>query len=98
MEIDPPPLQKKSAKLKPPISSHAVFSSLFLPSCLPYLPVCLTYLPTCSLQLCTPIRKVIDPSIGVGAGINLCALLAGSRWIKPLVLGWATTKWVRKSE
>jgi hypothetical protein len=49
-----------------------------------------------ALQLCTPFRKVIDPSIGVGAGINLCALLAGSRWVKPVVLGWATTKfaWV----
>lgn len=49
-----------------------------------------------ALQLCTPFQKVIDPSIGVGAGINLCAMLAGSRWVKPVVLGWATTKcaWV----
>lgn len=49
-----------------------------------------------ALQLCTPFRKVIDPSIGVGAGVNLCALLAGSRWVKPVILGWATTKcaWV----
>eukprot|EP00980_Cylindrotheca_fusiformis_P011807 scaffold2816_cov121-Cylindrotheca_fusiformis.AAC.23 len=46
-----------------------------------------------ALQLCTPLCRVIDPSIGVGAGINLCALLAGSRWVKPVVLGWATTKW-----
>jgi hypothetical protein len=46
-----------------------------------------------ALQLCTPFRRILDPSAGVGAGINLCALLAGSRWVKPLVLGWATTKW-----
>lgn len=48
-----------------------------------------------ALQLCTPFRRVLDPTAGVGAGINLCAILAGSRWVKPLVLGWATTKWVR---
>jgi hypothetical protein len=48
-----------------------------------------------ALQLCTPFRKVLDPCVGVGAGVNLCALLAGSRWVKPFVLGWATTKWVR---
>jgi hypothetical protein len=48
----------------------------------------------CRLQLCTPLGKVIDPSIGVGAGINACALLAGSRWVKPFILGWATTKWI----
>jgi hypothetical protein len=47
-----------------------------------------------ALQLCTPFRRVIDPTVGVGAGINLCSLLANSRWIKPLVLGWATTKWL----
>jgi hypothetical protein len=47
-----------------------------------------------ALQLCTPFRKVLDPSIGVGAGVNLCALLAGSRWVKPFVLGWTTTKWL----
>lgn len=49
-----------------------------------------------ALQLCTPFQKVFDPSIGVGAGINLCAILAGSRWVKPVILGWATTKcaWV----
>lgn len=45
-----------------------------------------------ALQLCTPLLHVLDPSAGVGAGINVCALIAGSRWVKPLVLGWATTK------
>ena len=45
-----------------------------------------------ALQLCTPFQKVIDPSIGVGAGVNLFSLLAGSRWVQPLILGWATTK------
>ena len=45
-----------------------------------------------ALQLCTPLQNVIDPSIGVGAGINFCAIFANVRWIKPLILGWATTK------
>lgn len=45
-----------------------------------------------ALQLSTPLQMVIDPSIGVGAGINLCAMLARSQWLKALVLGWATTK------
>ena len=49
-----------------------------------------------ALQLCTPLGRILDPSIGVGAGINLCAILAGSRWVKPLVLGWATTKYLWK--
>lgn len=46
-----------------------------------------------ALQLCTPIRRVLDPSIGVGAGVNLCAIIAGCRWVNPVILGWATTKW-----
>lgn len=45
-----------------------------------------------ALQICTPLGRIIDPSIGVGAGINLCAMCAGSRWVKPLIFGWATTK------
>ena len=46
-----------------------------------------------ALQLCTPFRHVLDPSVGVGAGVNLCAIFAGSRWVKPVVLGWTVTKW-----
>ncbi len=49
-----------------------------------------------ALQLCTPLGRILDPSIGVGAGINLCAIVASSRWIKPLILGWATTKYAWK--
>lgn len=49
-----------------------------------------------ALQLCTPMGRILDPSIGVGAGINLCAILASSRWVKPLILGWTTTKYVWK--
>mmetsp|Transcript_33087 Transcript_33087/g.51235 ORF Transcript_33087/g.51235 Transcript_33087/m.51235 type:complete len:233 (-) Transcript_33087:571-1269(-) len=45
-----------------------------------------------ALQLCTPIVRIIDPSIGVGAGINLLAMICGSRWVKPLVLGWTLTR------
>lgn len=47
-----------------------------------------------AVQLCTPIGRILDPSIGVGAGINLCAILASSRWVKPLILGFCTTKFV----
>lgn len=47
-----------------------------------------------ALQLCTPFRRVLDPSIGVGAGVNLCAIFAGSRWVKPVILGWTVTKWM----
>jgi len=49
-----------------------------------------------ALQLCTPLGRIMDPTVGVGAGINLCAMLASSRWVKPLILGWATTKMVWK--
>mmetsp|Transcript_13931 Transcript_13931/g.30450 ORF Transcript_13931/g.30450 Transcript_13931/m.30450 type:complete len:227 (+) Transcript_13931:179-859(+) len=49
-----------------------------------------------ALQLCTPLGRVLDPTIGVGAGINLCGSLANSRWVKPLILGFATTKFVWK--
>jgi hypothetical protein len=47
-----------------------------------------------ALQLCTPLQFLLDPTCGVGAGINVCAAFAGSRWVKPLVLGFATTRWV----
>ena len=49
-----------------------------------------------ALQLCTPLGRILDPSIGVGAGINLCAILASSQWVKPLILGWTTTKYAWK--
>jgi len=45
-----------------------------------------------ALSLCTPLRHLIDPTVGVGFGINFFAFLTGSRWVKPLILGWATTK------
>ena len=44
------------------------------------------------LQLCTPLQQVFNPSAGVGVGVNLCALLAGSRWVQPVVVGWAATR------
>merc|ERR1712224_1143835 len=46
-----------------------------------------------ALSLCTPLRHVVDPAVGVGFGIHLFAFLTSARWVKPLVLGWATTKW-----
>jgi len=45
-----------------------------------------------AFSLCTPLRYLLDPTVGVGAGIHFFAYLAGSRWVKPLILGWATTK------
>eukprot|EP00536_Pseudo-nitzschia_multiseries_P014696 jgi/Psemu1/311305/fgenesh1_kg.753_\ len=45
-----------------------------------------------ALSLCTPLRHLLDPTVGVGAGIHFFAFLAGSRWVKPVILGWATTK------
>ena len=46
-----------------------------------------------AIQLCTPIRYIFDPIIGVGFGLNLCTIFCGtSRWLKPLILGWTTTK------
>jgi len=32
-----------------------------------------------ALSLCTPLKYLVDPSVGVGAGIHLFAYLAGSR-------------------
>ena len=45
-----------------------------------------------ALQLCTVISYVFDPPIGVGAGLNLLALLTASQWPAPLVVGWAVSK------
>jgi hypothetical protein len=47
-----------------------------------------------ALQLCTPLGRILDPTIGVGAGINLCAMLGSCRWVKPVILGWTTTKYL----
>lgn len=47
-----------------------------------------------ALQLCTPFQMILDPNAGVGAGVNFFAMVAGSRWPQPVVLGWATTKWL----
>lgn len=45
-----------------------------------------------ALQLATPFQRIINPSAGVGAGINMCAMAARSRWVSPLVVGWASTR------
>ena len=38
-------------------------------------------------------QNLLDPSVGVGAGINLFGYLAGSRrWVQSFVLGFGTTK------
>lgn len=49
-----------------------------------------------ALQLCTPVGRILDPTIGVGAGINFCAIIASSRWVKPLILGFCSTKFLWK--
>uniref|UniRef100_A0A7S2CCL2 Uncharacterized protein n=1 Tax=Florenciella parvula TaxID=236787 RepID=A0A7S2CCL2_9STRA len=45
-----------------------------------------------ALQLCTPIHRILNPSAGVGAGVNLAAMVAKARWVSPFVLGWSTTR------
>lgn len=45
-----------------------------------------------ALQCVTVIELVIDPTIGVGAGLNILALGVSSQWPAPLVLGWAMSK------
>ena len=45
-----------------------------------------------ALQLTTVVHYVFDPSIGVGAGLNMLALLCSSQWPAPLLLGWALSK------
>ena len=45
-----------------------------------------------ALQCVTVIEVVFDPSVGVGAGLNLLALGVSSQWPAPLILGWAVSK------
>ena len=42
-----------------------------------------------ALQQTTVLQLVFDPSVGVGAGLNILALLTGSQWPAALVLGCA---------
>lgn len=48
------------------------------------------------LCLCTPLETIFDPCMGVGAGVNLCGLLADSQWVPVLILGFATSKAIWK--
>jgi hypothetical protein len=45
-----------------------------------------------ALQLTTVAHLVFDPTVGVGAGLNLLAFMTCSQWPAPLVLGWAVSK------
>ena len=45
-----------------------------------------------ALQMTTVLHLVFDPTVGVGAGLNLLALATGSQWPAALVLGWALSK------
>eukprot|EP00966_Prymnesium_polylepis_P166989 3860221-Prymnesium_polylepis.1 len=45
-----------------------------------------------ALQMTTAFQFVFDPVAGVGTGLNLICLFAGSRWPAVIVLGWAVTK------
>mmetsp|Transcript_6011 Transcript_6011/g.8504 ORF Transcript_6011/g.8504 Transcript_6011/m.8504 type:complete len:209 (-) Transcript_6011:49-675(-) len=44
------------------------------------------------LQLTSPLDHLFDPQAGVGLGINLLTLFAGSRWLSVFCLGWAVSK------
>ena len=45
-----------------------------------------------ALQQTTVLRLVFDPSVGVGAGLNLLALATASRWPSALTLGWCASQ------
>lgn len=45
-----------------------------------------------ALQQTTVIQLVFDPTVGIGAGLNLLALMTASRWPSALTLGWAASK------
>ena len=45
-----------------------------------------------ALQLNTAVQFVLDPSVGVGFGINALCWFAGSRWPSAITLGWALTE------
>lgn len=44
------------------------------------------------LQLCTPLHFLLDPSVGVGVGIHVCAALSKCQWVKPMLLGWTVSR------
>jgi hypothetical protein len=85
----PSPLRAK------PLSTHrtaSVYRTLFYfaklkPRLLFAVGACLR-----ALQQTTVIQLVFDPSVGVGAGLNLVALATASRWPSALMLGWAVSK------
>ena len=46
-----------------------------------------------ALQLSTALRYVFDPTIGVGAGLNVvCSYVAQSQWPGTIVLGWTMSE------
>lgn len=45
-----------------------------------------------ALQLNTAIENVIDPTIGIGFGLNVLCLFAKTRWPSTIILGWSITK------
>ena len=45
-----------------------------------------------ALQLSTNGKMLFDPTAGVGAGLNLLALFAGSRWPASVICGWIWSK------
>lgn len=45
-----------------------------------------------ALQQTTVLQLFFEPSVGVGAGLNMLALFADSRWPAPLFLGWAASR------
>jgi len=45
-----------------------------------------------ALQLTTAFQNVIDPTVGVGFGLNMLCLFAKSRWPSTIFLGWSLTK------
>ena len=85
----PSPLRTHSSDQSP---TAAVYRTLFYfarlkPRLLFVVGACLR-----ALQQTTVIQLVFDPTIGVGAGLNLLALATDSRWPSALLLGWTCSK------
>ena len=85
-------LRRKQSTVTGPTAVNQLYKSLFYfarlkPRLLAVIGACLR-----ALQTSTVIELVFDPSIGVGAGLNLLALAVASQWPSPLVFGWAVSK------
>eukprot|EP00747_Dinoflagellata_sp_TGD_P220101 gnl/TRDRNA2_/TRDRNA2_92111_c0_seq2.p1 gnl/TRDRNA2_/TRDRNA2_92111_c0~~gnl/TRDRNA2_/TRDRNA2_92111_c0_seq2.p1 ORF type:complete len:349 (-),score=34.60 gnl/TRDRNA2_/TRDRNA2_92111_c0_seq2:83-1129(-) len=86
------PLVEHRKKHPPPTIPSQVYSLFFYfarlrPRLLFAIGACLR-----GLQQTTLLQLLFDPRVGVGLGCNLLALMTGSSWPAPFVLGWALSQ------